>query len=393
MRYNFDSVNNRRNTNSLKWDVPETELPMWVADMDFKTAPAIIEALEKKVQSGIFGYHVVPDEWYQAIIGWWKRRHQFEIKKEWLTFCTGVIPAVTSAVKRVTNVGDYVLLQTPVYDIFFHSVENTGRHVLENKLCYDGESYQIDFKDLEEKLANPLTTMMILCNPQNPSGRIWTKKELEQIGALCKKHHVTVLSDEIHCDLTDAGYSYVPFASVSKECADISITCISATKAFNIAGLQTAAVIISNEELRVKIVRGLNSDEVAEPNSFATEAVIAAFTEGEAWLDELNAYIFENKQIAAKYLEEELPMLKLMPSHATYLLWVDCSRVIGDATELCHFLKEEAGLYVSSGSHYLGNGDKFFRMNIACPRAQVLEGLKRLKEGIFQYQRMLADRC
>ncbi|MBE5962621.1 MAG: pyridoxal phosphate-dependent aminotransferase [Lachnospiraceae bacterium] len=393
MKFDFDQINNRRNTNSLKWNVLDTELPMWVADMDFQTAPAITEAIQKKAQTGIFGYNIVPEEWQKAIIGWWKRRHQYEIKKEWLTFCTGVIPAVTSAVKRITNVGDNVVVQTPVYNIFFHSVENTGRHVLENKLLYDGKSYQIDFKDLEEKLSNPLTTMMILCNPQNPSGKIWTREELATIGALCKKHHVTVISDEIHCDLTDPGYSYVPFASVSEECADICIMCISATKAFNIAGLQSAAVIISNEELREKVVRGLNSDEVAEPNTFATEAVIAAFNEGEEWLTELNSYLYENKKAVAEYIEKELPKLKLVESHATYLLWIDCNRVVGDTTEFCHFLREKTGLFVSAGSPYRGNGNHFFRMNIACPRTQVMEGLRRLKDGIGQYEEMVTRRC
>lgn len=388
MQYNFDDINNRRNTNSLKWDVAENELPMWVADMDFKTAPAVTRALISRAQLGIFGYNIVPDEWYEAIMNWWKRRYHFEIEKEWLTFCTGIVPAVTSIVKRITNVGDHVVVQTPVYDIFFHSIENSGRHVLENPLKYINHTYEIDFEDLEKKLSHPLTTMMILCNPHNPVGKIWTAQELERIGTLCEKYHVTILSDEIHCDITKPGHEYVPFASVSEKCADISVTCISATKAFNIAGLQTAAVVTPNEALRQKVVRGLNSDEVAEPNSFATDAVIAAFNEGEEWLTALNTYIYENKKYVEDYLEQELPRLKVVASDATYLLWIDCTSIEGDETQLASFLRKEKGLYISEGSQYRGNGAGFIRMNIACSRAQVMEGLARLKEGVAAFEKL-----
>ncbi len=382
MSYNFDKPHDRRNSNSYKWDIPENEIPMWVADMDFQTAPAVIDALRKRVEVGSFGYNIVPDEWYQAIQGWWSRRHHYEMKAEALTFCTGVVPALTCAVKRMTNHGDNVLVQTPVYDIFFHSIENTGRHVLENELVYDGNQYQIDFEDLEEKLSQPLTTMMILCNPHNPVGKIWSKEELALIGELCKKHHVTVFSDEIHCDLCDPGFEYVPFAATSAICESISITAISASKAFNVAGLQTAAVYTPDEALRNKIVRGLNTDEIAEPNSFAIQAIIAAFNEGEQWLDELNAYIFENKKLVRQFIQENLPQLKVVDSNATYLLWIDCSAITDNTDDLCASLRKNAGVYLSVGSHYRGNGAKFVRMNLACPKSQVEEGLRRLQSGI-----------
>lgn len=393
MKFNFDMQNNRRNTNSLKWDVEEHELPMWVADMDFKTAPAVIEALEKRVQTGIFGYNIIPDAWYDAIQGWWSKRHSFSIEKEWLIFCTGVVPAITCAVKRLTNIGDNVLVQTPVYNIFFNSIENHGRHVLESKLKYDGERYSIDFDDLEAKLSHPLTTMMILCNPHNPIGKIWNRDELQRIGELCKKHHVVVLSDEIHCDLTEPGKEYIPFASVSDACAGNSITCISASKSFNLAGLQSATVVIPDEALRQKMERGLNSDEIAEPNSFATEAVIAAFTKGEEWLDELRIYLAENKRIVADYLKEENIKIKLVHSDATYLLWLDCQKVLGDATELCRFIRRETGLYLSPGSQYRGNGSQFIRMNVACPKSQVKEGLRLLKQGMDEYEKWVVEQC
>ena len=277
MQFDFDRITDRRNTGSLKWDAAEAELPMWVADMDFQTAPAVLDALRHKIQSGIFGYSIVTEEWYQSIISWWNRRHGFWMQKEWLIFCTGVVPAVTCAVKRMTNVGDNVVVQTPVYDIFFHSIENHGRHVLENRLKYEGGEYSINFADLEQKLADPLTTMMILCNPHNPTGNIWSRQDLERIGELCRRYHVTVLADEIHCDLTSPGCDYIPFASISESCRDSSITCISATKAFNMAGLQTAAVVIPDERIRNIMLRGLNADEIAEPNSFAVDSVESTY--------------------------------------------------------------------------------------------------------------------
>lgn len=393
MQFDFDKRFERRNTNSLKWDVTDSELPMWVADMDFQTAPAILKTLKKKVEGGIFGYSVVSEEWYEAILNWWSRRHGLFIQKEWLHFCTGVVPAVTCTVKRMTNIGDNVLVQTPVYDIFFHSIENHGRHVLENRLKYDGKQYEIDFEDLEEKLANPLTTMMILCNPHNPVGKIWNRNELERIGDLCKKYHVIILSDEIHCDLTDPNCAYTPFVSVSDICKEISITCISATKAFNLAGLQTAAVMIPNETIHNIMIRGLNADEIAEPNAFAIDAVVEAFNESEVWLDELREYLFQNKRFVEKFLEKELPQIRLISSKATYLLWLDCTKVLGDTKELCEFIRKQTGLYLSAGDQYRGNGTQFLRMNIACPRIVLEDGMERFKKGVEAYEEWAINQC
>lgn len=393
MAYDFDALTNRRGTNSMKWDVPEQELPMWVADMDFETAPEIRDALKKRVEHGIFGYTIVPDAWQEAVAGWWERRHGFKMEKDWLVFCTGVVPAISSAVRKLTAVGENVLVQTPVYNIFFNSIWNNGRNVIENRLSYDGVNYRIDWGDLEKKLSDPQTTLMILCNPQNPAGCIWTREELGRIGELCARNHVRVISDEIHCDLTEPGYEYVPFASVSEACAQNSITCIAPTKAFNLAGLQTAAVVVPNADLRHKIERALNTDEVAEPNAFAIDAAIAAFTQGDEWLDRLRAYLAENRRLVGKFLEKELPNLTLVPSHATYLLWLDCHRVIGDAVELCHYLRSETGLYLSAGVTYGGNGNQFLRMNIACPKSRVEDGLKRLQKGVEAYEVYAAESC
>ena len=386
MPYNFDEPVNRRNTHSLKWDVKEQELPMWVADMDFQTAPEIQKAIRERAAHGVFGYSIVPEEWYQAYMGWWERRHHFSMEKEWLVFCTGVVPAISSMVRKLTTAGENVLVQTPVYNIFFNSIVNNGRNIAENPLRYDGNTYQMDFEDLERKLYDPQTTLMILCNPHNPVGRIWSREELEQVGKLCRKYHVTVISDEIHCDLTSPGQEYIPFASVSENCKNTSITCMAPTKAFNLAGLQTAAVAVPNPNLRNKVWRGLNTDEVAEPNSFAVEAAVAAFTKGEAWLDELREYIQENKNFAEDFLKKEVPQMKQVPSQATYLLWLDCREMLGCAAEFTQYLREHTGLYLSEGQQYGESGCSFIRMNIACPRSRLEDGMKRLAKGARSYE-------
>ena len=393
MTYDFDTPTERRNTNSLKWDVAEGELPMWVADMDFQTAPEIREAIMKRAEHGIFGYSVIPDAWYEAYIQWWKMRHGYTMERDWLIFCTGVVPAISSIVRKLTTPAEKVLIQTPVYNIFFNSILNNGRQVLESPLRYDGKEYRIDFADLEEKLSDPQTALMILCNPHNPTGKIWDRQTLEKIGALCSRHHVTVVSDEIHCDLTDPGESYVPFASVSETCRQISITCMAPTKAFNLAGLQTAAVSVPDEVLRHKVWRALNTDEAAEPNAFAVEAAVAAFTRGADWLDALRDYLYENKKLAEAYIEKEIPDVRAVASQATYLLWLDCSGLIGCGREAAGFLRRETGLYLSEGSQYGGNGADFLRMNIACPRAVLKDGLERLKNGLAAYSVWTAEQC
>ena len=385
MRYDFNTFPDRKKTNSVKWDVLPGELPMSLADMDFITAPCITEAVINRAEKGAFGYTDVPDEWYNSIISWWGRRHGLEMKRSELIFCTGVVPAISCLVKRFTNIGDRVLVLTPVYDIFYHSIENAGRITLESPMRRVKNGYEIDFADLEEKLARPLTTLMILCNPHNPSGTLWTKKQLEKIGKLCFKHHVTVISDEIHCDIVEPGKKYVPFASVCPECASNSVTCISASKAFSIAGLQSAAVFVPDERLRNIAVRGLNSDEVAEPNCFAAVATAAAFDKGEQWLDELNAYIAENKRFACEFITKNVSPVVLFDQPATYLMWLDCCDLCSDTDELCEFLRENTGLILSPGKKYRGDGRLYLRMNVACPRDKLLDGLKRFEKGVRSF--------
>lgn len=393
MEYDFDIQIDRRGTNSLKWEVGEKELPLWVADMDFKTAPEIIEAIKQRAEHGVFGYSTLPEEWYASIIHWWNRRHSFEIQRDWLAFCTGVVPAVSSIIRKLTNIGENVLIQTPVYNIFFNSIRNNGRNVLESPLKYKKGSYSVDFEDLERRLSDPQTTMMLLCNPHNPIGKIWDKETLERIGELCLKHHVIVVSDEIHCDLTEPGCDYIPFASVSESCRDNSVTCLSPTKAFNLAGLHTAAVMVPNEALRHKVVRALNTDEIAEPNAFAVQAAVAAFTKGEAWLLALRDYISENRKYVQNFLDDELPQLELVPSQATYLLWIDCGSLLGDAGEFARMLRENTGLYLSAGAKYGGNGDRFLRMNIACPKKTLEDAMERLKRFVPVYEEWVVSGC
>ena len=392
MPYDFERIVNRRGTASLKWDVEEQELPMWVADMDFQTAPEIMAAIRERADHGIFGYTVVPDAWYKAIQDWWKKRHGFLIEKEWLLFSTGVVPAISSIVRKMTTAGENIVIQTPVYNVFFNSIRNNGRNVLESRLRWDNGQYRIDFEDLEEKFKNPQTTMRILCNPHNPIGKIWDRETLERVGELAYKHHVLVLSDEIHCDLTDPGHEYIPFASVSEMCRKNSITCIAPTKTFNLAGLQTAAVAVPDENLRHKVNRGLNTDEVAEPNVFAITAAVAAFTKGEAWLEELRSYLKANKDYVREYLALEIPEITAVPSDATYLLWLDCRKLIGDSTMLCRFIRSDSGLYLSDGKDY-GNGQSHLRMNVACPREQLREGMARLKKSVAAYGAWAAGQC
>lgn len=387
MRYDFDKMTDRRGTGSLKWDVPERELPMWVADMDFETAPEIIEALQRRAAHGIFGYSVVTQDWYEAYQGWWSRRHHLEMEQDWLVFCTGVVPAISSAVRKLTTVGENVLVQTPVYNIFFHSIRNNGRNILESPLVYDGGEYAIDFTDLEEKLANPQTTLMLLCNPHNPVGKIWDRETLARIGELCSKHHVLVLSDEIHCDLTDPGLKYVPFASVSDLCRDNSVTCLAPTKTFNIAGLQTAAVMVPNPVIRHKLERGLNTDEVAEPNAFAVGAAVAAFEKGEPWLEKLREYLAGNKRLVRDFVKTCLPEIKVVPSEATYLLWLDCSEIAEDTGDLTAFIRGDSGLYLTEGEEYGACGKQFIRLNPACPRNRLRDGLERLEKSIQNWKK------
>lgn len=378
MKYDFDKLTDRRGTGSLKWDVCEGELPMWVADMDFETAPAVKAAIIRRASEGIFGYSVTPDEFFMAVSGWWKRRHGVDIPTDWMVYSSGIVAAISSAVRKLTTPNEQVLVCAPVYNIFYNSIVNNGRRVVSSDLVYENGGYRVDFSDLEEKLSDGQTSLMILCNPHNPVGRIWTREELLRIGELCKKYSVTVISDEIHCDIVEPGRSYTPFFSASEDCADISITCLSASKTFNIAGLQSACLVAKNPALRHKIWRAVNTDEVGEPNAFAMPANIAAFCEGGEWCDALCKYLFENRQVAEDFIKKELPELYAVHGEATYLMWIDISAVADDSVKFAAELREKTGLFVNDGAEYGECGRKFIRMNLATQRERLLDGLSRL---------------
>ena len=379
--YDFDREITRLGTDSMKWQVAPGELPMWVADMDFQTAPEILQAMRTRLEHGVFGYSEIPEAWYSAYQNWWRQRHGLALERDWLIFSTGVVPAISSMVRKLTTPNENVVIQPPVYNIFYNSILNNGARVLESPLRYEDGQYSMDFADLEKKLADPQTTLMILCDPHNPVGRIWTREELAQVGKLAKKHHVTVISDEIHCDLTLPGRDYVPFAAASEDCRAVSATCIAPTKCFNLAGLQTACVAVPDPFLRHKVWRALNTDEVAEPNAFAAVSAIAAFAEGGPWLDALREYLAENRALAEEYIRREIPGLHAVHGEATYLLWIDISAIADDSAAFAERLRRETGLYVSAGAAYGRGGERFLRMNLATTRARVRDGLERLKRG------------
>ena len=391
--FNFDKKVNRFGTNSEKWDIRnaeetwdlrKSELPMWVADMDFEAAPCIKEAIRKRLKEGVFGYSYVPAEWYDAYISWWERRHGFGMKKDELIFCTGVVPAISSVIRKLTTPAEKVLVMTPVYNIFFHSIVNNGRVPLECPLIIGTSGkYEIDWERFTEYCEDPQTTMFLLCNPQNPIGILWDKETLTRIGAICAANGVLVLSDEIHCDIAKPGLSYTPFASINETNARNCIMCIAPSKAFNIAGLNSAAVWVGNPKLYNKVKRGLNTDEVAEPGVFAVQAAVAAFSEGEAWLNAMNSYIAANKAYVKNFIEKNLPVLKDYSQDATYLSWIDARAL--QIPKLQTVLRKEAGLWFSDGAVYGKGNDGFLRINVACPFQYVEEAMRRLETFVHTH--------
>lgn len=378
MRYDFDQSLDRRLPDAYKWNVREGELPMWVADMDFATAPEVQAAIAERAAHGAFGYSDVPAEYYDAVAGWWRVRHNLELDAEQIVFATGVVACLSSAVRALTNVHENVLVQPPVYNVFWNSVVNNGRHVVESPLAFDGERWRMDWDDLEQKLADPQTTLMVVCNPHNPTGTVWTADELARMGALCDKHGVAVFSDEVHCELTRPGMAHVPFAAASDTCRAISVTAASPSKAFNLAGLQSAYLFSANARLRHRVERQLNTDECAEPNAFATCSTIAAYTKGATWLDQLRAYVQANKDLVACRLDEGQGSVRMLPSDATYLCWLDCRDVTSDDEAFCKDLRRTTGLVLSPGSLYGEAGRGFVRMNVGTRRELVHDGLRRL---------------
>ena len=379
MKYDFDEQISRRGTNSYKWDSAESEhvLPMWVADMDFRTVPAVVDALRRRVEHGIFGYTRVPDSYYEAVTGWFARRHGWAIDREWIIYTSGVVPAISAVIKALSVPGDKVLVQTPVYNCFFSSIRNNGCEVVSSPLVFADNTYAVDYEDLERKAADPKVKVMLLCNPHNPAGRVWRREELVRIGEICIRHGVTVVSDEIHCELVFPGHRYTPFASISEDFLRHSVTCISPSKAFNIAGLQIANIVCADADRRARIDRAINDNEVCDVNPFGVIATQAAYNEGEAWLNQLVEYLHANYLYMRDFCREHLPEFPVTVLEGTYLVWMDCRKLGISSEELERRLVSEARLWLNAGTMYGAEGEGFMRWNIACPRNTLTEGLKR----------------
>lgn len=377
MKYNFDEPVVRRGTNCVKWDETDIEdvIPMWVADMDFRVAPAIQKALEERVAHGVFGYNIVPESYYEAVISWFRRRHQWEIDRKSILYTTAVVPAVSCVIKALTMPGEKVLILSPAYNCFFSSVKNNGCEVLESALKRVDLRYEVDWEDFEAKCADERTTLFLLCNPHNPCGRVWTREELQRMYDICQKHGVIVASDEIHCELIMPGYEFVPFGTITDNCVVMN----SPSKNFNTAGLQIANIISTNPSWRRRIDRAININEVCDVNPFGIVALQAAYNESEDWLDALNQYLWQNYQALCDFFARELPQLKVTRLEGTYLVWVDHT-VLGISTDdFFQRLLNEGRVWVSAGTMYgPKTGEGFIRINIACPRSQLDEALRRM---------------
>lgn len=384
MKYNFDKIIDRKNTNCSKWDTTKDGvLPMWVADMDFKVSPKIIENIINSANHGIFGYTIVPNEYYEAEINWSKRRFNFDIKKEWIEPTNGVIPSLSSIIQTFCQEGDKVLIQSPIYHYFDIAIKENDIDIARNNLVYENGSYSIDFKDFEEKAKDEKTKLFILCNPHNPVGRAWNKEELIKMGEICIKYNVLVISDEIHRDLIMDGFSHTSFGSICEDFLQNSITLTSATKSFNIAGLKASNIIVKNQNLRVKLNKVLAKNEIKRLNIFGINSTITAYNSCEDWLDELMVYLKNNKKLVEDFVNSELKELKVVNLEATYLMWIDISNLNICSSEFTKMLEEFGKLRVISGATFGENGDNFIRINIACPKEILKDGLQRIKKTIM----------
>lgn len=390
MEYDFSRPTDRRGTDSYKWDsAPEADIiPLWVADMDFETFPGITEALQRRVAHGIFGYTRVPEAYYEAVCRWFGKRHGWHINREDIIYTSGVVPAVSAVIKALTLPGDQVIVQGPVYNCFFSSIRNNGCEMVSNSLIYNKEElrYEIDFDDLERKLAHERARLMLICNPHNPGGRVWTRDELTRMAELCRKYGVRVVSDEIHCELTLYDNEYVPFGSLPDELSRDSITCCSPSKAFNTAGLQIANIVCRDAEMRNRIDRAININEVCDVNPFGVIALQAAYSdEGYEWLTQLRAYISANYDLLRERFARELPKCKVMRMEGTYLAWIDCSELHIPSDEIEEMLMHENKVWVNAGSMYGAEGAAFIRINMACTSELLNEGITRIVNGLGAY--------
>ena len=390
--YNFDECPSRQGTESVKWDLYPGTLPMWVADMDFRIAPEIQQALQKRLDHGVFGYELLPDSYFEVMGRWFSSRHGWEgIGRENIVPTTGVIAAYSAAIKAMTVPGDKVMVMTPCYNAFFPAIRNNKCLQQDCPLQYDGKHFIVDWNLFEKLAAN--CRVLLLCNPHNPVGRVWTREELLLMAEICRRNNVFVISDEIHCELTYPGHDYTPWATLPEEYVKNSVSCISPTKAFNIAGIQIANIYAADPEILKKMDRAINDNECCDVNVFGATALQAAYDQGGPWLDELRNYLYHNARTVCCYLEDEMPQITCPPLEGTYLMWLDCRAALkpgepleGFSERFAGHLREKHGLVLSTGTIYGASGEGFERLNIACPRTRLLDGLERLRDGIKSYQ-------
>ena len=387
MNYDFDTLVDRRGSSCVKWDLCAPDvIPMWVADMDFPTAPCIVEALRRRVEHAVFGYTIVPDSYYDAVISWFSRRRGWEIRRDWILYTTAVVPALSVCIKAFTEPGDKVVFLTPAYNCFFSSVRNAGCIASESPVIYTREgntlSVSIDWEDLSRRCADPSARVLLLCNPHNPVGRVWTPEELLRLGDLARRHGLVVLSDEIHCELEMPGHRFTPFAAVSQANQDCSVTLNSPSKSFNTASLQIANIICNRPEWRERIDRVINIYEVCDVGPFGIAGLQAAYNEGEEWLRQLNAYLWENYCLLRSLFAQELPQCPVTQLQATYLAWVDISSIGLPSQEIVDSLIAVEKVRPGAGALY--GDDRFLRINLACPRSLCEEGLRRIIRGLHR---------
>jgi len=390
MKYNFDEIIDRAGTSCVKWDFAERYfeakdlLPMWVADMDFKTPDFIVDAVKKRAAHEIYGYTVRPDSYYQSMINWIGSKHKWKIEKEWIIFSPGIVPAVNIAVMAYTQPGDKIIVQPPVYFPFFSAVKDNGRQLVYNQLILNNGRYDMDFDDLESKIDNR-TKMIIISNPHNPGGSVWTREELSKLGGICIKHKILLISDEIHSDLVIPPFKHTVAANISKEIADITISMMAPSKTFNLAGMASSSVIISNPELRNGFQVFLDRVHVGMGNLFGMVASEAAYTFGKEWLGQMLEYVKGNLDHMEMYIEKNIPKIKMMRPEATYMVWLDFSALGLSDDELKDFVLKRAKLGLNNGPVFGPGGQGFQRMNVACPRTYVEDAMKRLEKAINEF--------
>lgn len=385
MNYDFDKITDRRGTNSYKWDIARDSdiIPLWVADMDFEVAPPIQRAIKRRAEHGVYGYVKVPEEYYEASIHWFANRHKWNIKREWMTYTIGVVPAVSAIIKAFTQPGDKVILPTPDYNCFFSSIRNNDCEIVESALKRTGNTYTFNYKDIEEKAADVKAKLLILCNPHNPTGRVWTADELSMLGNICIKHNVKIISDDIHCELVMPGHNYTPLPSISEALQNQCISCISPSKSFNTAGLQIANIVTNNPEWLTKIDKAININEVCDVNPFGVEVLMAAYNESGDWIDQLCEYVYGNYHLLKNFIEKHFPQFQVITLEGTYLAWIDIKASGLSSDAFTQKLLDEAHVWVNSGTLYgEKDGEGFIRINLATQRARLEEALKRIQKII-----------